>query len=496
MKKITLKKLVLSASICGFTLPVMGSDFLVDGIDYSIYSAEDKTVYVTWTSTSYSGDIVIPETITVDDETYTVVSVGDFAFIQESNVTSVKLPETLTRLGMGAFSYCTGLRSIDVPSSVRYIGNGVFNGCTNLEEISLPEEVDYLGSAVFGYTNLKTVQVPKGISELPSQLFEQCKKLETVVLPEGITSIGFQAFQNNFALTSINIPSTVETIGNNCFAFCGLESFTIPAALKSYGDNALTNMSSLKAYTVEKGNEYFTTIDGVLYSKDLKVLNSFPLACNITDYQVNESTDSIADYAFYGAKIHNVRLPEGLRAIGKSSFCACANLDVVTVPDNVEKIGPYAFFNCIGMTKLLLGRSLRIVENSAFTYTSALMSVESYNPVPPAGVVFTDETYTSGTLWVPSESIAAYKDAEGWSAFKDITSFGGSGIDVHGGSDFQINVEGTTISIVCEADVPVDIWTVEGKHVFSGRGKTKYEVAGGTAYIVRAGIKSGKIFVK
>lgn len=472
------------------------SDFVVDGIDYGIYSADEKTLYVTWSSGSYSGDIVIPSTVEIDGQTWTVTAVGDFAFMQSDKLTSVQLPATIERLGTAAFAYSSTLTSINIPDGVRYIGDGCFNNCSGLIRLDFPARLDYLGAGAMAYTSVISAKLPSGLKEVPSQLFEECRALSSVEIPEGVTAIGFQAFQNTFALTSVVLPSTLETIGNNCFAFSGLESLHLPVNFRSYGDNAITYLSSLKRYTVDPDNEWFTSVDGVLYSKDMKTLNSFPLNCGKTDYTVSEATDSIGSYAFYGTSMTSVTLPEGLRAIGKSAFAVAESLKSVTVPGKVETIDSYGFFGCSALTDLSLGASLKSIGSSAFAYITALESVTSLNLEPPAGAVFTNEVYASATLNVPYSSVDAYAKADGWSGFKTVKGLGDSGVDLIASDGVEILVRNGAVDIECGVGIPVEIYGLDGKKVFSSSGSCKAMLTSGRAYIVRVGIEARKVMVR
>lgn len=494
MKNYTLKAFVLA--LC---LPDLfysnASDFVIDGIDYNILSARDKTVYVTWATKPYSGDIIIPEKITGNGVEYTVTCIGDFAFMQEK-ITSIVLPETLTRLGNGSFAFVTGIKEVKIPKNVRYIGDACFTNCSNLSKITLPAETDTLGSGAFAYTAVVYARIPKGITQLPNQLFEGCTKLENCDIPEGIKSFGFQVFQNNSSLKSITLPSSLESIGNNCFSFAGFTTLHLPASFKEYGDNAISNLSSLKEYTVDHANNYFVSKDGVLYSKDLKTLNSYPLACGNETYAVDENTDSIADYAFYSNNLKSIVLPERLKAIGKSAFC-CSNLiEKLIVPDKVEYIGPYGFSTCKNLKEIIFGSSLKSFGASANANNKSLIKVISKNVVPPAGAVFTAEAYANAQLTVPSDARNAYISAEGWKNFKNISTEDSGYVSNVSDDDIKIYAIGNEIVVKCPDYTPVQVFTIDGKCIYRGIGESKVNVDNGCIFIVRAGNENAKIAVK
>lgn len=484
-----MRKLLLSALVSLTALSAAA--FQVDGIDYAVNSRENKTVYVTWSSGTYAGEMVIPSTVTYNDTVWTVDGIGDFAFMQATKVTKVTLPSTVDWLGTGAFGYCTGLTGIELPAGVRWVGQAAFNGCSNLAQVNLPEEVDFLGGAVLAYTAVTKARIPRGVTEIPQQFFEGCGKLTSVEIPEGFKTIGFQAFQNTFALTGIKLPSTLETIGNNCFTYSGLTSLHFPAAFRAYGDNAITGLTALTAYTVDSESQYFTAVDGVLYSKDMKTINSFPLACGLTTYEVNAATDSIADFAFYGAQLTALTLPADLRVIGKSACATMSKITSMTVPSKVQYLGKYAFFSCTALTDLVLGASIDTIGTSAFNYDDALRNVTSHNPVPPRGAIFPDAVYNSATLHVPDASLDAYKQADGWKEFKTTLHVAAVGPD----HDATLTISGTNVSIDCLPGTSMAIYTLAGMPVFTAIGSTSVDLAP-AAYIVRVGGTTRKIMTR
>lgn len=143
LHKILLLLVALTVSICA-----KAQDYVtVDGIHYYVY---ENTATVTKNgSDSYTGSIVIPETITYNGETYSVTSIGDFTFHCCSGLTSISIPNSVTSIGEHAFEYCTGLTSITIPNSVTSIGESAFWGCSGLTSISIPNSVTSIGNYAF-----------------------------------------------------------------------------------------------------------------------------------------------------------------------------------------------------------------------------------------------------------------------------------------------------------------------------------------------------------
>ncbi|MBQ8100599.1 MAG: leucine-rich repeat domain-containing protein, partial [Paludibacteraceae bacterium] len=149
-------KLFLAAMCCIMcTIPLHASDTSVDGIWYD-FDSSYLTASVTY-QTSYSGSykneytgaVVIPETVTYNSKTYSVTSIGEYAFSNCTGLTSVTIPNSVRSIGSHAFFDCTGLTSVTIPNSVRNIGSHAFSDCTGLTSVTIPNSVTYIGSEAF-----------------------------------------------------------------------------------------------------------------------------------------------------------------------------------------------------------------------------------------------------------------------------------------------------------------------------------------------------------
>ena len=173
--------------------------FYADAIYYNITSSSDKTVEVTCKSISdgdYSGDVVIPATVTHNGTEYRVTTIDDYAFSGCTGLTSVTIPEGVTSIGSSAFSGCTGLTSVTIPESVQTIGSSAFYGCSGLHEVTIGKNVTSIGNYAF----------------------YDCTRLTSVTIGDGVTTIGDYAFNSCSSLTSVTIPESVDSIGNYAFS--------------------------------------------------------------------------------------------------------------------------------------------------------------------------------------------------------------------------------------------------------------------------------------
>ena len=176
-------------------------------------------------------------TITIPNS---VTRIGDLAFYSCSGLTSVTIPNSVTQIGGGAFCECTGLTSVTIPNSVTQIEGSIFYGCTGLTSITIPNSVTQIGSAAFsGCTGLISVTIPNSVTSIGDEAFNGCTGLTSVTIPNSVDSIGNHAFFGCTGLTSVTIGNSVTSIGYCAFSFCsGLTSMRflcqVPPQLGSF----------------------------------------------------------------------------------------------------------------------------------------------------------------------------------------------------------------------------------------------------------------------
>ncbi len=240
----------LTALLLLFGQSLFAHDFYVDGIYYTYLSQTDKTVSVSYRGTyyyqyptKYSGNVVIPASVTYNGTTYSVTSIGEYAFSVCTGLTSIEIPSGVTSIGYEAFKGCTGLTSIEIPSGVTSIGVSAFCGCTGLTSIVVAS-----GNSVYDSRN----NCNAIIETASNTLITGC---QNTVIPSGVTCIGDNAFYSCTGLTSIEIPSSVTSIGWSAFSHCtGLTSVKIPDSVTSIGDWAFWDCTSLAAIYIPKGS--------------------------------------------------------------------------------------------------------------------------------------------------------------------------------------------------------------------------------------------------
>ena len=218
-----------------------GSDFVqvaavINGIKYRL-DAKQKTAKVQ--RNDYSGDIVIPETVTYDNISYKVTALEVRCFEFCSSLTSISLPASLISLGKDCFNDCDKLTNISLPYGLTSIGNGCFGGCSSLTSISLPSGITSLGESCFSScSSLKSISLPSSLISLGEYCFNNCSSLTSVSLPYGLTSIGNGCFGGCSSLTSISLPSGITSLGESCFSGCSsLTSISLPSSITTIGED-------------------------------------------------------------------------------------------------------------------------------------------------------------------------------------------------------------------------------------------------------------------
>ena len=173
----------------------------------------------TCTITKYTGgggDIAIPNGI----DGLIVSSIGDAAFSQCTNLTSVAIPFAVMNIGYGAFDFCLNLTSVTIPDGVTSIGDWAFDLCA-LTNVTLPAGITSIGEGTFSTCQrLTSVTIPNGVTSIGDYAFFSCPSLVSVQIPDSVTSIGDRAFNLCRGLTSLTIGKSVTNVGDRAFAWC------------------------------------------------------------------------------------------------------------------------------------------------------------------------------------------------------------------------------------------------------------------------------------
>ena len=222
----------------------------------------------------YKGHVTIPSIVTFKGKSFVVVEIGSGAFYNCTSVTSVSIPNSITRIMPQAFQQCTSLTSITIPNSVTQIkwdafqdctslttitipnsvtiiDRSAFAGCTSLSSISLPNNIQSIFSLFWGCTSLASITIPNGVEYIDYSSFSGCTSLSSIIIPNSVISIGNDAFRNCTSLSSISIPNSVRHLYGSVFEGCtALTSITIPNGVTELLNGLFKNCTSLKEVTI------------------------------------------------------------------------------------------------------------------------------------------------------------------------------------------------------------------------------------------------------
>ena len=345
--------------------------------------------------------------ITIPDS---VTTIGYMAFYDCDSLTSVTIPDSVTSIGDYAFDDCSSLTSVTIGDSVTMIGNGTFSSCSNLTSVTIPNSVTTIGERAFNNcSNLTSVTIPDSVTSIGGSAFYGCSSLISVTISDSVTTIGDGAFNKCSSLTSVTIPDSVITIGDYSFNSCSsLESATIGDSVTTIGDAAFAWCSSLTSVTIP---DSVTTIGSSVF-RDCSSLESVTIGDSVT---------AIGDSAFRNCdSLTSVIIGDSVTTIGDYAFSNCSSLTSVTIPDSVTTIGELAFYKCTSLTNVTIPDSVTSIGDSAFYYCSSLTSVYCKATTPPAGGSSMFSYNASGRkIYVPMESVEAYKSASYWSSYSD-----------------------------------------------------------------------------
>ncbi len=466
-----------------FTLPLvlccycaaLATTIEKDNIFYRI-DEDSETASVIETSTnSYSGDIVIPSTIIYEEKEYIVTEIDNNAFAS-CRVTSVILPETITKINSRAFFDCSRLQNLTIPSSVTIIGSEAFRDCIKLNSITLPEGLKKIETCAFMAcealraieipesvtsieesifwectklanvtiktkslttipkylfylcSNLTSITIPEGVKYIEDNAFYSCTNLKEVALPEGLLEIGTNCFSFCTQLSQINIPNTLIYIGIKAFEFSAISNFVIPDGITEINKETFSNCTKLVSISIPKniteiGNNAFTNctqLQSIDIPEGVEIIpqEAFLYCESLSNITLPSTIKEIEADAFRSCtSLQTILLPNGLTTIGKEAFSDCANLQQIHIPETVTEIGNNAFSQCqlknFTLPKTVTTIGSAILEN---TYSLEEITILNENPIN----LTSDAFYSVNKeipVYIPCGSLESYTSQEYWKEF-------------------------------------------------------------------------------
>lgn len=301
-------------------------DFVYEGIVYTIIDSEARTCSTKagdriYCGNYWKGDLVIPQTVSDGEKEYTVVEIADCSFSGCKTLSSIVLPNSVTKIGAYAFENCSGLTSITLPNAITSVGERAFYSCVGLTSIDLPNTLSTIGNYAFG----------------------NCVGLTSLTLPYGLTTFGEGAFSDCSNLVSVDFPNTLEVIPDEAFSNCGSLESVVLASATTIGFHAFYGCINLESIILQA----VTFIGSSAFSK-----------CS---------------------SLTTVELPETLTTISTLAFSSCTNLTSLSLPASLIEIAQNVFANCSNIaTVAYMAATPVAVKTSLFAsnvYANALLKM-------------------------------------------------------------------------------------------------------------------------
>ena len=341
------------------------------------------------------------DSLVVDGIEYSIISIEDNCFSNNSQITSVSIGDSVRSIGSAAFVGCTSIINLSIGDNVRLIGPSAFGECTSLRELTLPISLNAVSSnsspAFIGCTNIERVNFTKGTgygfnygtdsSASLSDYFGYAPwqysslVLQEITFENSILSIGPNMFYGCTSLTTIILPDSVRSIGPSAFGGCtSLRELTLPISLNAVSSNsspAFIGCTGIERVNFTKGTGY-----GFNYGTDCSVQYSdyfgyapWHLSQNsLIEVSLSGNIQSVGSYTFYECeKVKVIHLIGDTTRVGDYAFYNCSSLSDVYL-DGISEIGDYAFYGCQHLKSVSGMDSLSTVGDHSFSDCSSLAS--------------------------------------------------------------------------------------------------------------------------
>ncbi|MBO7189398.1 MAG: leucine-rich repeat protein [Alistipes sp.] len=393
-----------------------------------------------------TGELIINNNAIIETD-YTTNNYPSYSWLSGAKFTKLTIGNSATEIGIYAFTGCSSFTSVTIPNSVTTIGDYAFSDCSSLTSLTIPNSVTTIGKSAFDdCSSLTSLTIPNSVTTIGDRAFCDCSSLTSVTIPNSVTTIGMYAFENCSSLTSVTIPNSVTSIGGSAFSGCTGEliinnkvlvetdymlgvgtypsyygwlagvkftKLTIGNGIMKIGMFAFYDCSSFISVTIP---DSVTSIEASAFSK----------CSNLTSVTIPDSVTTIEHYTFKNcSNLTSIVIPNSVTTVGTEVFYNCSSLTSVTIPDSVTSIGEKAFYECSSLTSVTIGSSLALIGDQAFYDCISLKSVYCKATTPPMGGYSMFSGNASGRkIYVPMESVEAYKFAYPWSEYKsDIVGY-------------------------------------------------------------------------
>ena len=335
------------------------------------------------TITGYTGNVsalVIPEEI----DGHKVIALGDNAFKGKKLLEYVEIANTVTYIGSQCFESDKELANVKLSSNIKRMESGAFGNCTSLTEITIPKSLEEAGreygfgmydyGPFCGCTNLKTVKLEKGLTQIAGNLFMRCYGLENIDIPDTVTTIGENAFKLCTSLENVKMYNSIDEINGRAFAGCtSLKSVSLPDSITGMGTEIFSGCTSLSSVK--------------LPNKRVNIMSSTFEGCtSLTEITLPDTVTTIQDHAFKNCTaLKTINWSKSITDIQSYAFENCDALTKLDIPNTVTNIGTGAFYECGGFTDIAVPNSVKSLGSRAFENCDALAKVSISHSVTSMG---------------------------------------------------------------------------------------------------------------
>lgn len=325
--------------------------------DGSSGSSDDDSGQVTNTANAgTSGENSNPSITTTADnvaELITSLQSGEYNIAVTGAITG----ETISAIKAALQKNRTAKVNLDLSQTtgLTSIGDYAFNNCSNLTSVNIPDGVTSIGAQAFcECTNLASVNIPNSVAKIASQAFDNCRNLTSVTIPNGVNSIGTQAFSFCTSLTSVNIPDSVTLIESSPFFSCiNLTELTVSKDNQKYKshENCIYTKDGKTLIAAAAGSKSVTILDGVTSIGCIAFWG-----CSLTSVAIPNTVTSIGESAFSECtNLTSVVIPDSVTSIDYGAFYFCESLVNVTIPAGITSIGENVFNGCSSLKTVNYG---------------------------------------------------------------------------------------------------------------------------------------------
>ena len=364
---------------------------------------------------SSNGNLLLMDdtgTITIPDS---VTKIGEGAFANLSGLKTIIIPGTVKEIGSNAFAYNKTLENVIMQEGVEVIGNMAFSNCENLKNVVFPNSLLKIGDMGFYQCySLTQVELPDKIEEIKSYCFHQCINLKSLKLPSNLKAIRYSAL-NSIKISEIKIPETVEQIEDYAFSGCSnLESIDLIGNSKYIYENGMLMskekdkilfildkyMKSITTFAIPEGITSFniavtsyTNINKLIIPSTLVGIGEEIFPRTIAEVEVTEGNNKFVseNSILYDkdtkrlkmcySKEQNIKIQEGIEAIGGYSFMQATNAVQIDFPDSVTALSGQVFSSCSKLKQINLGKNVSYIDPVIMLFgCNANVSISNENP--------------------------------------------------------------------------------------------------------------------